>query len=404
MMQHFSPRHALIYVGPGYLQLALAVILVVLVMSWFLYRQRFTGMRWGTVLWLLAWIAGAAVTFVQGGGVGGWLYVEYSPVQFAMGLLVVFVVPFALRLYNKWTGTSLEPEEKAPGAAGVRAWLSPWNLVVAVAIALCALAYGFSFWGVLALNIALLLAYPTVRTLTASDQPAAPVPASSIASDVQTADDRERVLKLLEDGKITAEEGAELLHALGTATDPSRQVSPRMTRGRVLLLIGAGVLIVSFFLPWFTIDLNQQMHRLSRITSQWQRQTLANASGFTGGANTPRQPRLDSVPGAPGHTYVHVSAGDLSHGLGWIILLLGVASAVIPFIEVNLSDQGKKILTAAPLAVGAFLILYLMSRVFDSVSFGPPLALAGYAMIAVGWIKDLQTGAGDYRAGAPLAA
>jgi len=52
-------------------------------------------------------------------------------------MFVVLLVPFVIRLYRKWTGAELTEEEK-PGAAGVRTWLAPANLLWAAGLSLFA--------------------------------------------------------------------------------------------------------------------------------------------------------------------------------------------------------------------------------------------------------------------------
>ena len=132
------------------------------------------------------------------------------------GLTAVFAVPLAIRLYGKCVGGHLSDREKLPSAEGVRAWLCAGNIIPALLIALCAwLGYDYSFWGVLALTLGLVLAYPIFNMLS---HPAAPQQAPSPGPDLSP--ERERVLRMLEEGKITAEEGAELLSALGESAAP----------------------------------------------------------------------------------------------------------------------------------------------------------------------------------------
>ena len=41
---------------------------------------------------------------------------------------------------------------------------------------------------------------------------------------------------------------------------------------------------------------------------------------------------------------VRVDGGDVTHGFGWIILLLGVLAAALPFVKLNVSRQAQRIL------------------------------------------------------------
>jgi hypothetical protein len=100
-----------------------------------------------------------------------------------------------------------------------------------------------------------------------------------------TSDERMKILQMVQDGKISAEDGAKLLAALGSSTKPrrvvSRQGDPRQMRVRVtdmvtgktkvsvnlpLGLVGAGLNIASNFVP------EMDMQELSD----------AITSGFTG--------------------------------------------------------------------------------------------------------------------------
>jgi len=199
-------------------------------------------------------------------------------------------------------------------------------------------------------------------------------------------DERERVLKLLEEGKITAEEGAEILGALSETASPELHAPTAMTAGRKLLLLGALLVIVGFFLPWYSIDIGQEMARTGRLMSGFGDQMSRSIGAppmATGG-----MPTQVSFSGT-----ARVTGGEVARGFGWIILLLGVLAAALPFVKLNVSRQAQKILLVGPLAVGAFIIVYLLTRDIRHVSFGLPLVLAGYAVEFVGLVKDIRSGA-----------
>jgi hypothetical protein len=73
--------------------------------------------------------------------------------------------------------------------------------------------------------------------------------------------EREKVLEMLESGKITVDESAELLHALGA--NPTTPEMPRapMTRAGRLVLCGAGLVLVGFLLPWFSFSPAAELSR-----------------------------------------------------------------------------------------------------------------------------------------------
>lgn len=96
--------------------------------------------------------------------------------------------------------------------------------------------------------------------------------------------ERLRVLKMMEEGKVSAEECAELLEALDVpAPPPPRRKG--MTPARVWAAVGAGLVFVGFLLPWFWIGQLQ------------------------GG---------------------YLCGGDMPHAMGWIILVFALAAVMIP--------------------------------------------------------------------------
>jgi hypothetical protein len=64
---------------------------------------------------------------------------------------------------------------------------------------------------------------------------------------VNTAE-RSRILKMVEDGKISTDEGAELLDAMGRSSALRGQ--DRFSRLDIAMLVGVALVILGFFLPW----------------------------------------------------------------------------------------------------------------------------------------------------------
>ncbi|MES1181010.1 MAG: hypothetical protein ABUL66_04015 [Verrucomicrobiota bacterium] len=85
---------------------------------------------------------------------------------------------------------------------------------------------------------------------------------------------------------------------------------------------------------------------------------------------------------------VQVHAGDIPHGLGWWILTLGIAAAVLPFFATTLESSMQKKIILAALGVGSILLIYLLSDSIRYASFGIPLVLAGYVLELVGTVKE----------------
>jgi len=357
----------------------------------FLYERRFIHARMGLLLYVAAWIACAAVTigrfatfwnnhkYLVVADIGVFLSAVLAP-----GLTIVLTVPLVVRLYCKWLGEATTEAEKAPGRTGLRAWLSPANLALAFGISLCAwLGYGYSFWALLILTVGVLLAYPTVNTLAYAGQPL------QAATDVASAgvhDERSRVLKLLEEGKITADEATELFTALGTTFRPHPVAPKGMTNARKLGVIGAAMVTVGFILPWYRIDIGQEMAHVGSMMSNFVNQMSPNRG-------TSPMPFLELPMKFDASSAFHITGGDVQHGFGWIILLLSVLAAVFPFMELNISYQARRALLMTPLAVGGFLIVYLLSHNIRHVSVGLPLVLAGYVLGFIGAMKEVRPAA-----------
>jgi hypothetical protein len=333
---------------------------------------RYTGLsRWrSALLWLLSFVAAIIVLVIQ---LNNGMQEDREIVRLIVFVILfsMFSAPFLVRLYRKWIGGRLTEGEKLSGIDGVRAWLVAGNVICAILIPICAWqAFGYSPIGILVLTFGALLAYPLLNMASDSAQQVAAVPAEDFSNE------REKVLQLLEAGKINPVESAELLNALAhsapaTAPKPVAEINPQ----RKLVLTGAAVLLVGFFLPWFNINPGAM---LNDAASQLQQ----NLSQMMPGNAMPQM----NIPLQTGTVQVH--AGDLAHGLGWWILALGMIAAVLPFFATTLESSMQKKIILAALGIGVFLLLYLLSDTFKYVSFGFLLALAGYALEVVGTLKE----------------
>jgi hypothetical protein len=287
-------------------------------------------------------------------------------------VLPLLVFPFAVRLYHKLIGGQLSETEKLPGMAGVRAWLGVGNLICAALIPVCVwVLFGTSLTVLFALTFGLLLAYPVFNLVSATPQPTPVGPAEDLSNE------REKVLQLLEAGKITAEESAELLNALGQSIPPRALPASEkeLTPQRKIVLLGAALLLIGFFLPWFALNPGQM---LNEATTQLQQMMGGMMPGNV----------LPQMNLSPNTGTVQVHAGDVAHGLGWWILALGIGAAVLPFFATNLKAPTQKKVILAALAIGGFLMIYLLSDALRYVSLGVILALAGYVLEFVGTLKE----------------
>jgi len=142
-----------------------------------------------------------------------------------------------------------------------------------------------------------------------------------------------------------------------------------------MVLIGAAVLVVGFFLPWFAINPGAMMNEAASQLQQ-------NMNQMMPGNVMPQM----NIPLQTGTVQVH--AGDLAHGLGWWILALGMIAAVLPFFATTLNSSMQKKIILAALGGGVILLLYLLSDSIKYVSFGILLVLAGYVLEVIGTLKE----------------
>jgi hypothetical protein len=282
----------------------------------------------------------------------------------------VLGVPFVIKVYRAWTGVCISPDEKAPGATGIRTWLSSGNMIFALLISVFGwLAFNYQFLGIFTLLVGALLIQPLVNTLNAAE----PTPPDNC----QLSDERQKVLSLLESGRITSQECADLLNALGaTGQAPSIVIfSPR----RRLLLTGAGLTLFGFFLPWFSINPGKELERqFGQATSHFQGMTGMETSGLSQFASQLKTPT------------VHISGGDVERGLGWLVLLLGLGTASLPYVASTMDSATQRMVSSICLGIGGIVIAYLISQNFRFLNAGIVLVLAGYIIEFLG-IRNHRT-------------
>jgi hypothetical protein len=303
---------------------------------------------------------------------GGFWHQEPAWPIIAAGLLPFFAVPFVINLYQRWVGNRLSEAEKSAGMDGLRAWLRGGSLICALCIALFAcIGYGYSFWGILALTVMALLAYPILNMAATSFQPA-PAKVEDLSSD------RDRVLRMLDEGKITASESAELLNAIGHTAQPPR-LSAATDAGphRKMVLVGLTLLLIGFFLPWFSVNLGDEMNRMF----QGMQEQMANHIAAQNPGVTIQMPNTGSI---------RITGSEIRYGLGWFVLLLGIAAAALPYVANHLALEIQHKARLIILGAGSLILIYLLTENVRFVSVGLLLGLAGYALQWVGTLKERQ--------------
>ncbi len=291
----------------------------------------------------------------------------------AGAIFSVLVAALVLRLWGRWVGEKGTDSERAPGVPGIRAWFCTSNVFVGILIVA-------SGW--LSFELSPLLSAVTIGALLAA-QPlilmehpariAAPVP-------VDHSPEREKILAMLETGKLTPDESAELLQALG---DSARVPAPPipLTSGQRLLLIGAALVALGFFLPWFVIDPGKEADRMmNRMQSSMRSSFGGNIEmpvGFPGVG--PAQLKTGSVS---------ISGGDIQRGLGWAALLLALAAAFLPYVATALDPATARTIRLLCLGIGGIIVLYLLTQNLRFVGIGLILAVGGYVLEAVGVFRE----------------
>ncbi|MBX7245743.1 MAG: hypothetical protein K1X53_09590 [Candidatus Sumerlaeaceae bacterium] len=318
-----------------------------------------------------------------------------SPLWFfvCLGAIPILGIPFMTMLVRKWMGIGLKPEEQLIGVAGLRAWLSLGRIVWIVSLTLC-----LSLWAFPCL-LGALLAYPLVRWLLGVSPVAgsdAPNPAASTVVDFGP--EREKILTMVAENRISPQEGAELLNALAASQATQRPAPIRLTVGQKQVLVGAVLVLVGFFLPWLTINLGNELTRVANGFSMNPQQQLSQLAGAMGIKSS----ELPSLPTGfmEGKTFhppkmetpnLYVAGGDLQHGIGWMILILSVGVALIPFLPFPPEKPTRRFAEVGAQVFVGFLLLYIMTSSFRFLSYGFVVVLLGFALQIVGSVRQWRT-------------
>lgn len=287
---------------------------------------------------------------------------------------------YLLMIYQKWTGT---PPHKAD--ASFASWLKPGYLLWAAG-----LAWALAMWAEVppllgaGLLVGLLASYPLIYAVNLPAATNADSPAPNY--DSLTAE-REKVLTMVAERQITPEEGAELLNALGSTRQAS-SASPRapLPRHARLAVVGSLLVLVGFFLPWFVINPGKELGRATQSLGMQ--------------VNMPAMPAdLQQQLGSMGNM-VKIKTADLEvtgprvgHSLGWLILLLAGIVAAAHGMRDQFDASTRRTIALSALAIGCFLLAYLLSDTLRYASFGIAMVLAGYACLAIATLRPVHPGA-----------
>lgn len=159
-------------------------------------------------------------------------------------------------------------------------------------------------------------------------------------------EERKRILAMVEQGKMTGEEGAELLDALGK----SSALRGQQTFGRldVAILIGVAVTVFGFFLPWGYINI---------ASLNYMSQALVAGEMYQAGYHT----------GA----------------IGWAVLISAILAALLVFITPKEYLYKLVLLQVLSICTGMAIVMSVWWRVGTEVGAGVIICLLGFGLALV---------------------
>jgi hypothetical protein len=173
---------------------------------------------------------------------------------------------------------------------------------------------------------------------------------------VNTAE-RSRILKMVEEGKMSADEGRELLDAMGRSSALRGQ--DKFSRLDIAVLCGVALVVLGFFLPWAYI-------RMPAVAT-----TFDNTSIF------------EQVSA--------YQAGYHVGTIGWAVLVIAVVSAVPIFVTPKDLLYKISMLQVFLTLVGSVLVISVLVRAGSHLGVGLLFCLAGFIVELVGSAVKLKS-------------
>lgn len=162
---------------------------------------------------------------------------------------------------------------------------------------------------------------------------------SNSNTSINTAE-RDRILKMMEEGKINTEEGTELLDAIGRSS--AMRGEEKFSRVDMVMLIGVSLVVLGFFLPWVYIR-------------------VANARIFIG-----------QVSG--------YQAGYHTGAMGWAVLIIVIASAIPIFITPKNFLYKISMLQIFLILIGTILVISILVQAGGKLAPGLIFCLVGFVV------------------------
>jgi hypothetical protein len=174
---------------------------------------------------------------------------------------------------------------------------------------------------------------------------------TSDSATVNTAE-RSRILKMVEDGKISSEEGAEVLDAMGRSSALRGQDA--FSRLDFAMLCGVALVILGFFLPWAYITLPG----------------LGAPDMFTGSSA--------------------YQAGYHVGAIGWAVLVIAVVSAIPIFVTPKDLLYKISMLQVFLTLVGGVLVVSVLARAGGHLGAGLIFCLVGFGIELLASVVKLK--------------
>jgi len=164
-----------------------------------------------------------------------------------------------------------------------------------------------------------------------------------------SAAEKERILQMVEQGKITTEESTELLETLGRTNALRGQ--DKFSKPDIAMLCGVALVVLGFFLPWIYLS--------------W-RAYLAGVESGIYQADT-----WQSGTHQAGH---HVGA------IGWAILIIGILSAILLFVTPQNFLYKISMLQIFLAIIGTVLVISVLVRAGGDLGPGIICCLVGFIL------------------------
>jgi len=150
--------------------------------------------------------------------------------------------------------------------------------------------------------------------------------------------ERNRILQMVEDGKISTEEGTELLEAMGRSS--ALQGQDKFSRTDIAVLCGVALVVLGFFLPWVYIRMRQMTGPLGHV------------SGY--------------------------QAGYHAGAIGWAVFIIAVLSAVPVFVTPKNFLYKISMLQIFLILLGLVLVVSVLIRAGENLGAGLIFCLVGF--------------------------